>query len=82
MAETDTAGAVGGGELIRGGEKIARKKGRLKMGNRRDFLKASSVLLFSTGIRCSQNKALSIPIKPTGYFGVHPFVERTRPLSR
>ncbi len=43
--------------------------------NRRDFLKSSSLLYGGAGLLCS-GSAFSAVSKPSGYFGVHPFVEQ------
>jgi hypothetical protein len=50
-------------------------KGRMEMFNRRDFLKTSSLLVGSAGFM-RPAAVFAAPVKPTGYFGVHPFVEQ------
>jgi len=45
------------------------------MFNRRDFLKTSSVLVGSAGFM-RPAAIFAAPVKPSGYFGVHPFVEQ------
>ena len=46
------------------------------MFNRRDFLKSSSLLCGSLGLLGRPASIFAAESKPSGYFGVHPFVEQ------
>jgi hypothetical protein len=45
------------------------------MADRRDFIKTSTMLLAGAGL-IRYDKAFAAPATPTGFFGVHPFIEQ------